>query len=166
MSEWTIFGERLSHRMREYDISFGELSRRTGISVTTLHRYATSKRIPRITEFMKCADTLHTTVDYMLGLSDDPHLTGKGERIRKRGKRILVKEKKRVMADVKQKMDLRTAEYIADKARNDRSVFPIEFYECEKCGAAYIEKLGHDCNNVIELTWHTKEDADEIEYDE
>lgn len=70
------------------------------------------------------------------------------------------------MADVKQKMDIRTAEYIADKARNDRSAFPIEFCECEKCGAAYIEKLGHDCNNVIELTFHTITDADEVEYNE
>lgn len=88
MSDWTIFGERLSHRMREYEISFRELSRRTGISVTTLHRYATSKRIPRITEIMKCADTLHTTVDYMLGLSDVPYLTGKGERIAGKEKKI------------------------------------------------------------------------------
>lgn len=77
-----------------------------------------------------------------------------------------VRTKENNMADVKQKMDIRTAEYIADKARNDRSAFPIEFCECEKCGAAYIEKLGHDCNNVIELIMHTLTDADEVEYDE
>lgn len=69
------------------------------------------------------------------------------------------------MAEVKQKMDIRTAEYIVDKARNDRSVFPMEFVECEKCGAVYIEKLGHNCNNVIELTLHTITDTDEVEYD-
>lgn len=70
------------------------------------------------------------------------------------------------MAEVKQKMDIRTAEYIVDKARNDRSAFPIEFCECEKCGATYIEKLGHECNNVIEIKFHTITDADEVEYDE
>mgnify|MGYP006958188685 CR=1 FL=1 len=70
------------------------------------------------------------------------------------------------MVEVKQKMDIRTAEYIVDKARNDRSAFPIEFCECEKCGATYIEKLGHDCNNVIEIKFHTITDADEVEYDE
>lgn len=70
------------------------------------------------------------------------------------------------MAEVKQKMDIRTAEHIVDKARNDRSAFPIEFCECEKCGAIYIEKLGHDCNNVIEIKFHTITDADEVEYDE
>lgn len=70
------------------------------------------------------------------------------------------------MAEVKQKMDIRTAEYIVDKARNDRSAFPIEFCKCEKCGAIYIEKFGHDCNNVIEIKFHTITDADEVEYDE
>ena len=81
MSDWTIFGERLSHIMREYDISLRELSRRTGITLTTLHRYATCKRVPKATEIMKCADALGITCDYLLGLSDDPHLSGKGERI-------------------------------------------------------------------------------------
>lgn len=148
MSDWTIFGERLSHIMRVNGVPLRELERRTGITLTTLHRYATCKRVPRATEILKCADALGVTCDYLLGLSDDPHLTGKGG--------------KKKMAEVKRKMDLRTAEYITDKARNDPSVFPIEFCECEKCGADYIEKLGHDCNRVVELTWHTKEgDFDE-----
>ena len=148
MSDWTIFGERLSHIMRVNGVPLRKLERRTGITLTTLHRYATCKRVPRATEILKCADALGVTCDYLLGLSDDPHLTGKGG--------------KKKMAEVKRKMDLRTAEYITDKARNDPSVFPIEFCECEKCGADYIEKLGHDCNRVVELTWHTKEgDFDE-----
>lgn len=82
MSEWTIFGERLSHIMREYDVSIRELSRRTGITLTTLHRYATCKRVPKATEILKCANALGITCDYLLGLSDDPHLTGKGEQIK------------------------------------------------------------------------------------
>ena len=77
-----------------------------------------------------------------------------------------IRTKENNMVEVKQKMDIRTAEYIVDKARNDRSAFPIEFCECEKCGATYIEKLGHDCNNVIEIKFHTITDADEVEYDE
>lgn len=151
MSEWTIFGERLSHIMREYDVSLRELARRTGITVTTLHRYATCKRVPRATEILKCSDALVITCDYLLGLSDDPHLTGKGERIKGKGGR-------KAMADVKYKMDIKTAEYIVDKAKNDPSVFPVEFDVCERCGAFYIEKLGHDCDRTIELTWHVRED--------
>ena len=88
MSDWIVFGERLSHVMREYDISLRELSRRTGITLTTLHRYATCKRVPKATEILKCADALGVTCDYLLGLSDDPHLTGKGERVIGKGKWI------------------------------------------------------------------------------
>ena len=64
------------------------------------------------------------------------------------------------MKDVKHKMDLKTAEYIVDKVQNDPSVFPVEFQECPLCGAQYIEELGHDCNNVIELTWHEYEEGE------
>ena len=56
------------------------------------------------------------------------------------------------------KMDLRTAEYIVDAAQVDDSVFPVEFEECEKCGAMYLEELGHDCDNVIELPCHKWEE--------
>jgi len=81
MSDWTIFGERLSHITRECDVSLRELSLITGIALTTLHRYAKCKRVPKATEILKCADALGIAYDYLLGLSDDPHLTEKGERI-------------------------------------------------------------------------------------
>lgn len=57
------------------------------------------------------------------------------------------------------KLDLKTAQCIVDKAVNDRSVFPIEFEECEKCGAAYIPELGHDCDKIIEVSCHTQEEG-------
>ena len=57
------------------------------------------------------------------------------------------------------KMDLNTAKWVADKAQNDLSVFPVEFDICNKCGAAFLPELGHDCGNVIELDAKTKEDA-------
>ena len=52
------------------------------------------------------------------------------------------------------KFDLETAKWIADKAQNDASVFPVEFEECEKCGAAFLPELGHDCTNVIDIDFH------------
>jgi len=64
------------------------------------------------------------------------------------------------MKKIRKKMDLNTAMWLVDKAENDRSVFPVTFEECEHCGADYIAKLGHDCNNTIELDWKQKEDAD------
>ena len=64
------------------------------------------------------------------------------------------------MKKIRKKMDLNTAMWLVDKAENDRSVFPVTFEECERCGADYIAELGHDCNNTIELDWNQKEDAD------
>ena len=55
------------------------------------------------------------------------------------------------------KMDLATARWIADKAQNDASVFPVEFEECEKCGAAFLPELGHDCRNVIDMNFNEAE---------
>lgn len=56
------------------------------------------------------------------------------------------------------KMDLKIAEYIIDAAQVDFSIFPVEFEVCEKCGAMYLEELGHDCDNVIELPCHEWEE--------
>lgn len=61
------------------------------------------------------------------------------------------------------KMDLKTAKWIADKAQNDLSVFPIEMAECEKCGAVYLSELGHSCEKVIELEFH---DVEETEHED
>lgn len=58
----------------------------------------------------------------------------------------------------KLKMDVETAKYVADKARNDSSVFPMEFEECEQCGALYIKALGHDCGNTVEVPTHDVEE--------
>lgn len=59
------------------------------------------------------------------------------------------------------KMDLKTAEYIVDivdAAKVDDSIFPVKLELCEKCGAMYLEELGHDCDNVIELPCHEWEE--------
>lgn len=59
------------------------------------------------------------------------------------------------------KMDLATARWIADKAQNDASVFPVEFEKCEKCGGAFLPELGHDCRNVIDINFNEVEEEDE-----
>ncbi len=59
------------------------------------------------------------------------------------------------------KMDLETAKWIADKAQNDLSAFPVEFVVCDKCGAAFLPELGHDCTNVIEIDFHETENGNE-----
>ena len=62
------------------------------------------------------------------------------------------------MEKIRKRMDLNTAIWLVDKAKNDRSVFPVAFEECEKCGADYIAELGHDCKRTIELEWKCKEE--------
>ena len=66
------------------------------------------------------------------------------------------------MEKIRRKMDLKSAIYLTDKAKNDRSVFPLEFTECEHCGADYIADLGHDCDGkTIELEWTRKDEGEE-----
>ena len=66
------------------------------------------------------------------------------------------------MEKIRRKMDLKSAIYLVDKAKNDRSAFPLEFTECEHCGADYIADLGHDCNEkTIELEWTCRDEGEE-----
>lgn len=65
------------------------------------------------------------------------------------------------MEKIRRKMDLKSAIYLVDKAKNDRSAFPLEFTECEVCGVDYIADLGHDCNEkTIELEWKRKDEGE------
>lgn len=59
------------------------------------------------------------------------------------------------------KFDLKTAKWIADKAQNDISAFPVELIECDKCGAVFSPSLGHDCTNVIDIDFHDAEERRE-----
>ena len=59
------------------------------------------------------------------------------------------------------KLDLDTARWIADKAQNDRSVFPVAFNACEKCGAAFLPRLRHNCMNTVEIEFNDEVDVDE-----
>ena len=49
------------------------------------------------------------------------------------------------------KFDLEAAEWLVDNKKIGKSV---QLYECEKCGALFMPELGHDCDNVIEVTAH------------
>lgn len=55
------------------------------------------------------------------------------------------------------KMDIDTLKYIVDKAKNDLSAFPVEYEECENCGAVYVKGIGHKCGNVVEVPVHETE---------
>ena len=75
---WSIFGKRLKDELVKQGISYRQFADKAGLTLTTVHRYANSLRIPRATEIIKSAEILGVTCDYMLGLSDDPHKTRDG----------------------------------------------------------------------------------------
>lgn len=54
------------------------------------------------------------------------------------------------------KMDLKMAEYIVNNKYELLKKGHFNYTECEKCGASYMRKLGHDCDDVIELETETK----------
>ena len=48
-------------------------------------------------------------------------------------------------------MDLKTAQHLATNLPKAKGNFSFWFKTCSCCGADYLEALGHDCDNVIEL---------------
>lgn len=64
--------ERILDKITREDISYGELSRVTGIPKSVLQRYATgaTKKIP-VDSLKLIADALHTSAAYLMGWEDD-----------------------------------------------------------------------------------------------
>lgn len=79
MDEWKVFGERLKKQLEERGMSYREFANKAEMTLTTVCRYANSKRIPRANEIIKTANALGVTCDYMLGLSNDPYKTSGGK---------------------------------------------------------------------------------------
>lgn len=72
---WTVFGDRLKSELERQGLTLTQISKKTGMPLPTLSRYAKSQRIPLATQILRVAEALGVTCDYMLGLSDDPHKT-------------------------------------------------------------------------------------------
>lgn len=68
-----IFSDRLSDLLssaKEKGDDLRSISKKIGISKSTLSDYANTKREPRITELAKIAEYFNVSTDYLLGLSD------------------------------------------------------------------------------------------------
>lgn len=89
-NEWKIFGERLKASLNERRVSYRWLADKTGITLTTIWRYANSERVPRASEILKCAKALNVTCDYLIGLSNHPKCTRLNEPERKTGRWIKI----------------------------------------------------------------------------
>lgn len=61
----------------------------------------------------------------------------------------------------KHMMDRRTAAYLVENI-HEKSTF--QFEQCEKCGAIYLPKLGHNCEDAFEVEVHDIKQGDVIEF--
>lgn len=59
---------RIKHNLKQEDIGI-----KVGMSNTTIANYELGLRNPRKDTLYKLADLYNTSVDYLLGLTDDPH---------------------------------------------------------------------------------------------
>ena len=65
-----IFIKRLEALMEENNMSQIELANKIGTTNVTISRYLSSERIPRLEIVTKIAEVFHTSVDYLVGLTD------------------------------------------------------------------------------------------------
>lgn len=63
----TITEKRIRELMEKYSWSLGDLSEKTNIPKTTLHRYLNDSRIIPLDRLSILSDTLNTTPEYLLG---------------------------------------------------------------------------------------------------
>jgi transcriptional regulator with XRE-family HTH domain len=74
----SIFAERLRVRREEAGFTQQELSRLCGFGVTQISRYERGLQGPTLAGLAKIARILGISIDYLAGVTDDPHgnLTG------------------------------------------------------------------------------------------
>ena len=64
--------ERIKERAKQFDLSLSDVAEKTGISPNTV--YSWRVKTPRSDKLKQVAELLHTTTDYLNGLTDDPLL--------------------------------------------------------------------------------------------
>ena len=66
----TIFCDRAKTRMKELHITTRQLAKSIGMTESTVSRYLSGSRSPKIEELVKIAETLECSADYLLGLKE------------------------------------------------------------------------------------------------
>lgn len=70
--------ERIKERAKQFGLSLSDVAEKTGISPNTV--YSWRVKTPRSDKLRQVAELLHTTTDYLNGLTDDPDIPGKPEK--------------------------------------------------------------------------------------
>lgn len=71
--------ERISHVMKEKNISAAEISRRTGIDRSSLSHYLKGDYYPKTEKVEKIADALNVPASYLFGFTDEMEFSGDPE---------------------------------------------------------------------------------------
>jgi len=72
-AEFSLFAKRLRLEREKRTLTQQELNRLCGFSANQINRYETGLREPSFGALIRLAEVLEVSLDYMMGLSDDPH---------------------------------------------------------------------------------------------
>lgn len=72
MNHSEIFGNRMRFLRKKLDLRQVDLAEKVGIPKSTLAGYENGLRTPKLGIIEKLAEELHTTSDYLIGITDDP----------------------------------------------------------------------------------------------
>ena len=67
--------ERLEELMMEKGLNASSLSKKLGVSVSTVTRYLKGERLPTFQNFVKLLDFFNCSADFLIGLTDFPTAT-------------------------------------------------------------------------------------------
>lgn len=72
MDQKSVFPQRLQALRTERELSQEDLAKRTGLQATAVSHFETGTRKPSFDNLRRLADALETTVDYLMGRTEDP----------------------------------------------------------------------------------------------
>jgi len=83
------FAERLRQERERRGLTQRELAQMCGFDTSQMSRYESSSREPSAPALAKISEVLNLSVDYLMGLSDDPHGQVAGSDLDPREREIL-----------------------------------------------------------------------------
>lgn len=72
MNHSELFGNRMKFLRKKLNLRQADLAEKIGIPKSTLAGYENGLRTPKLGVIEKLAEELHTTSDYLIGITDDP----------------------------------------------------------------------------------------------
>lgn len=130
------FGNRIRSLRKKYRLTQLELSAKVEIPKSTLAGYENGLRRPKFETIEKLAEVLHTSSDYLIGISDDPHPSKPTKDLRKLLKQedYHIDGKKLTNEDLDFVIEFldRIAQNKTDKSNNENEFSDENFIETEE----------------------------------